>query len=192
MGVFFSEVARRKKGLSEIVSYVLLILISLTIAGMIYAGFVNFVPKDDTPKCPNEVSLIVSKFECDGDKVKLTFLNKGTFDIIRFHAQGSDNINAVSVNQVLSYGICSSFCGFSNNEFGFCGSGGGSCVIQTGPLSPGSELQIDTLKLNSASGGVKQVRITPIVSVTDYHGKYGGNRDVICWDKSIVVKTDCP
>jgi hypothetical protein len=188
MGVFFSEVARRKKGLSEIVSYVLLILISLTIAGMIYAGFVNFVPKDDTPKCPNEVSLIVSKFECDGDKVKLTFLNKGTFDIIRFHAQGSDNINAVSVNQVLSYedSLCTNTCGPSNNEFKFCNI---NCYLSP-KLSPGSELQIPNLQLSSGSN-VKQVRITPIVNVTDYHGKYGGNRDVICWDKSIVVKTDC-
>lgn len=76
-----------KKGISLIVSYVLLISIGLSIAGLVYGWLRFYVDIEDVVKCPDGVSLIIidsSYYQAQGGgslSLNLTLQNKGRFNI---------------------------------------------------------------------------------------------------------------
>jgi len=72
---------KNKKALSQIVAYVLLIVIAVSLSLVIYAWMKNQIPKRSA-ECPDSVSLIINNYECEnpGELVVL-FKNKGLFDI---------------------------------------------------------------------------------------------------------------
>lgn len=73
-----------KKGLSEIVSYVLLISISLSLAGMVYFWLIKYVPSDTSSiECDENIGLIVRgyNYSCELNTLNLTIENKGLFDV---------------------------------------------------------------------------------------------------------------
>jgi hypothetical protein len=70
-----------KKGVSVIVSYVLLILLSISLAGMIY-GFLQYrVKHREKLECPAGVSIYVENYSCNNDKINLTLKNNGLWHI---------------------------------------------------------------------------------------------------------------
>ena len=70
-----------KKGISELVSYVLLISLAIVMAGMIFA-YLKFYAEKPLPSesCP-EVSLIIEDYSCANDTLTLTLRNQGRFDV---------------------------------------------------------------------------------------------------------------
>ncbi len=85
-----------KKAVSLIVSYVLLISIGLSIAGLVFGWLKFYVNLDEAVKCPEGVSLnIIDESYSQGDvggnnlQLNLTLQNRGRFDIegylIRVH-----------------------------------------------------------------------------------------------------------
>jgi len=81
-----------KKAVSEIISYVLLIVIAIAIAGMVFAYLKVYVPKQK-PECKENIYLSALDFSCDGELLNLTLVNKGYFTVdgvyIRVGEQGS-------------------------------------------------------------------------------------------------------
>lgn len=79
---------RTKKGVSLLISYVLLIVIAITMAAILYAWLQTYIPKDKT-ECPEDVSLIIRDYNCgesiDGVEADgyftISFQNKGFHDI---------------------------------------------------------------------------------------------------------------
>ncbi len=73
-----------KRAVSEIVSYVLLIVIAVGISVLVYVYLSLYVPKEKF-ECPESVSLIVADASCTlrGTQVKLdlTLVNKGRFTV---------------------------------------------------------------------------------------------------------------
>ena len=73
---------KNKSGISEILAYVLLISISLSLAILVY-GWLRFYQPAEDKGCPEEVSLVIKGIACDEANGKLTIMlhNKGLFSI---------------------------------------------------------------------------------------------------------------
>lgn len=76
-----SQSQRNKKGVSEIISYTILIIIALGAAALVYGVFKLYVPKDK-PQCSEDITLIIEDVKCLANKqLNITFVNKGNFNI---------------------------------------------------------------------------------------------------------------
>ncbi|NMB66531.1 hypothetical protein GYA25_00505 [Candidatus Woesearchaeota archaeon] len=82
---------KNKKGLSIIVSYVLLIGISIGLSIIVYTWMKTYVPKESL-ECPDGVSLSISKitYEAATKRLNITFRNNGRFSIDGFYIRGSN------------------------------------------------------------------------------------------------------
>ena len=92
----------KKKALSDMVSYVVLIVIALSISLLVYAWLRNTI-SEPLRTCPSEsVSLIVRDFACDeGSKsINLSLQNKGTYIIGGFYIRG-ENVTGGGFNNDL-------------------------------------------------------------------------------------------
>lgn len=94
-----------KKGVSEIVSYVLLISITFAIAGMVYGWLVFYVTPGKETKCDDGVALTIRSYhyDCTTKALNLTLQNRGLFDtdgyIIRVNNQTGAEIGVYSLNK---------------------------------------------------------------------------------------------
>ena len=85
--------AVNKKAVSLMISYVLLIVIGLGIAGMVY-GWVKFratVPEQIG--CPENTALIIKRYSCENNIINVTFQNKGLFSLDGFYIRASTKEN---------------------------------------------------------------------------------------------------
>lgn len=70
-----------KKGISEIVGYVILIVIAVGLSVLVYSYLQFMIPKE-TPECEEGITLIVQNYSClANSELSLTLLNKGLFRI---------------------------------------------------------------------------------------------------------------
>jgi len=69
-----------KKGISEIVGYVLLVLIAISLSSFVFFYLKTYLPKEK-PVCPDDISLIVQGYSCSPAQINLTLLNKGLFSV---------------------------------------------------------------------------------------------------------------
>ena len=70
-----------KKGVSEIVGYVLLIVFTLILAGIVYTWLRTYVPQEDI-NCPDGTSLTIKSYTCNqsaNNKLSLNLENNGKF-----------------------------------------------------------------------------------------------------------------
>jgi len=81
------------KGVSEIVSYVILVIIAISIGALVYNYLGVLVPKD-RPVCQDGVSLTLESYTCDGESLNLTLKNRGRFNIDAAYIRvGQENKN---------------------------------------------------------------------------------------------------
>lgn len=76
---------RNKKGVSEIVSYVILVIIAISIGTLVFAYLSNLVPRE-RPECNDGLALSVESYICEygsGDQSSLDLVlkNRGRFNI---------------------------------------------------------------------------------------------------------------
>lgn len=71
-----------KKGVSEIVAYVFLILIAMSLSILVYAWLKSYIIQPEK-KCPDSLALIITNYSCS-DRFYVSFRNKGLFDIDGF------------------------------------------------------------------------------------------------------------
>lgn len=71
-----------KRAVSEIISYVILVVIALGISVFVYSYLKFMIPKE-TPACPDGINLIVDDYSCSVSalSLNLTILNKGLFKV---------------------------------------------------------------------------------------------------------------
>jgi len=73
-----------KRAISEMVSYVLLVVIAVGLSVAVYAYLKVFVPNDLKPECKDDVQLIVQSSNCTINPTKavsVTLYNKGLFRV---------------------------------------------------------------------------------------------------------------
>lgn len=87
---------KNKKALSEIVSYVILIVITLSIAALVFAWLRFYVPSENEREtCPDTISLFINEYACTSSTPKtlnITLENNGYFNIAGFYIRASDNL----------------------------------------------------------------------------------------------------
>ncbi len=78
---------KSKKGISEVVSYTLLIIISVALVLIVFSFLKVYIPKFQTPECPSEVNIAVQNVSCSASdqgspgEVSLILVNKGFFTV---------------------------------------------------------------------------------------------------------------
>lgn len=81
---------KEKKGVSVIISYVLLIALALTLAAIVYAWLSSYAKTSlEEQKCPDGVNIRFEKITCGDGKIKLKIINNGLFSIAGFVAKYS-------------------------------------------------------------------------------------------------------
>lgn len=70
-----------KKGISEMVSYVLLIVIAVGLSILVFAYIMVFVKPSAVPECKIDVNLVLQSYTCNNGQLVLTLVNKGLFNI---------------------------------------------------------------------------------------------------------------
>ena len=73
---------KNKKGVSEIIGYILLIAIVVAISVFVYQFLKSYVPKESLT-CPDGVTLLIPdyKYNCLENLLNFTVQNEGTFSI---------------------------------------------------------------------------------------------------------------
>ena len=83
-----------KKGLSEMVSYVLLLVIAIGMASAVYAWVKGYLPSA-TPKetCNVDASLSVENYACDSATkiINITIRNRGSFNVSGFFIRATNS-----------------------------------------------------------------------------------------------------
>lgn len=79
-------IIKNKKGVSEIVSYTLLVIIAVGLSVLVYNFLLGYVPKDKVGQCPEGTSLIVQSIVCEQTSsgaviTELKLSNKGLWNI---------------------------------------------------------------------------------------------------------------
>lgn len=72
---------KNKKGISEVVSYVLLIIIAVSLSVLVYNFLYKYIPKGEVESCPDGVSLVVSDIKCSGSVLDINITNKGLWTV---------------------------------------------------------------------------------------------------------------
>lgn len=69
-----------KKALSEMISYVLLIIIALALSAVVYNYLTSLTPKEKA-ECPEDISLYLSEARCNitSNKLSFEYTNSGLF-----------------------------------------------------------------------------------------------------------------
>ena len=90
-----SKMLNNKRGLSEVVGYVLLIGVAIALSIMVYYFINSYLPKQTTSDCPEGLSIIIYEYSCDASqsRLNLTLQNKGLFDIDGFIIKAANDSN---------------------------------------------------------------------------------------------------
>lgn len=95
------QLSKDKRGISNIISYVLLISISIALSIMVYDFLRDLTQDTNVEKCPEGVSLIVQSYICshglagnETSRLNVTLKNKGRFDIDGFILNVNDREGA--------------------------------------------------------------------------------------------------
>ena len=92
------KITRNKKAVSDMVSYVLLIVIALAIAGGVYSWLRFYVPSQvDSQKCSEDVALAITDYNCSNRIIELTVENKGYFSSDGFFIRASNDSTKLPV-----------------------------------------------------------------------------------------------
>src|SRR3989344_3167864 len=73
-----------RKGVSEMISYVLLISIAIGMSLLVFGFLKLYVPKDKI-ECPEGTSLAIEEVSCLGNQTVLSISNRGKFSIDAFY-----------------------------------------------------------------------------------------------------------
>ena len=88
-----------KKAVSEIVSYMLLIMIALSLAVGVYSFMKFYVPSNDkgAETCPNDIALYLVDYSCNQSIINLIIENKGMFNVDGFLIKGSNDSDMIPI-----------------------------------------------------------------------------------------------
>jgi len=100
---------KNKKGLSEIIAYVLLISIAVAISLLVYPWLKSYISvSDDKPVCHEGVAIIIKNYSCDASikQLNLSLQNKGLFTIKGFLVKTNSRANAdFGINSINDSGV---------------------------------------------------------------------------------------
>lgn len=87
-GIFHSN-----KGISELIAYVLLITLTISISVLVYGWLKLYVAPGQESDCPEGVNLIISNYQCSSGSLEVTLKNKGRFNVDGFYVRVHNSSN---------------------------------------------------------------------------------------------------
>ena len=97
---------KNRKGVSNVIGYVLLISISVGLSVLVFNWLKFYVDDDDSRGCPDGVNLVIQNYTCvsgDSSIIELTLKNKGLFSIdgfvVRVNNRTGAKIGAYTLNE---------------------------------------------------------------------------------------------
>ena len=79
-----SRLIKNRRGLSNVVGYVLLISITIALSVLVYAWLRFYVSEEEVKECSDNVNVIIRSYECflpdetgEGGRLSITLKNKG-------------------------------------------------------------------------------------------------------------------
>ena len=79
---------KSKRGLSEMIAYVLLIAGAVAMSTIVYVWIKNYIPKD-IPKCDDGVSIMISDLSCGNSVLTFNLKNNGLFNVDGYYIKAS-------------------------------------------------------------------------------------------------------
>jgi len=164
-----------KKGVSEMIGYVLLIAGVVAMSAIVYVWLRSYVPRE-TPECPDGVSLFVQSSSCVNNILTLEIKNNGRFSVYGYY------IRATTTKDQAEQGIA------TKDLSGMITTGG---TAQGGiVLFPGlNKLDVGANMLTEYSLDTKifSIEIIPVLFETTG----GKNRQTVCGNAKIKEMIDC-
>jgi hypothetical protein len=158
---------RSNKGISELIAYVLLITLTISLSVLVYGWLKLYVAPGQESDCPEGVNLIISNYQCSEGSLEVTIKNKGRFTVDGFY---------VRVHNI------------SNPEFGLYTLY--SIATNGAEIEPGEEFTYtyNSIKGNppmdlSNLGGVTLIEVQPVIG-TD-------TNMILCSDYTSLKINDC-
>jgi FlaG/FlaF family flagellin (archaellin) len=93
--------AKSKKGISVLIGYVVLVAFVVFLAAIIYEWMHSYVPLEELT-CPDSVSLLVEKYECEDNQLKLELKNNGKFNLGGYFIYATQSPNVTTATKDLS------------------------------------------------------------------------------------------
>jgi len=161
-----SPLIKKKRGLSNIVAYVLLISITISLSVMVYGWLRFYVSGEDIDSCSDKVNIIIRDYQCiDSDtggnnRIFVTLKNKGLFTVDGFELRVHDREDA---------------------EFGFYLFDGNGSEIEPGEEKDYSYKFVDYPQ-DSDSDGIPDyiLETVTILEVQPFIEEEGGNGSIRC------------
>jgi hypothetical protein len=96
-----SPLNKNKNGLSNIVAYVLLISITISLSVLVYGWLRFYVSEDVVETCSDNVNVVIRSYECflpdengDGGRISVVLKNKGLFTVDGYEIRVHDRLDA--------------------------------------------------------------------------------------------------
>jgi hypothetical protein len=96
-----SRLSRNKSAISNIVAYVLLISITISLSVLVYGWLRFYVSPDDIKTCSDDVNIVIRSYECfkssgtdSVGRIKVTLKNKGLFTVDGYELRVHDRPDA--------------------------------------------------------------------------------------------------
>lgn len=94
----------RKKGISEMIGYVLLVSFIIVMSIIVYKWMETYIPRD-IPECPDSVSMFIKEVKCDlsipaEPRLVLTLKNNGRFAIAGYfiHVTDAEDLDIATID----------------------------------------------------------------------------------------------
>jgi len=81
---------KKKKGVSAIVGYVLLISFGIVMSLIVFAYLKTYAPKDAL-NCPDGVSIFLKEYSCEGNVLNITVKNNGRFNFSGYFIKAANS-----------------------------------------------------------------------------------------------------
>lgn len=173
---------KNKRGVSEIIGYILLIAIVVAISIFVYQFLKSYVPKEALT-CPEGTAVLIPayKYNCSANTLNFTIQNDGTFSIGGYFVHASNSSQDIATIDLTHY-----------YNGAYSKSSGGIVFSYYNILDPGKSIDtsangFDLSIVPAVTGILNKVEIIPMRYV-EYNGK---NRTASCGNVKISIPITC-
>lgn len=164
----------KKKGVSELIGYILLISFVLITSVLVYTWMKTYVPRP-IPQCPEGVSIFIKEIECNNSLMKITLRNNGRFDIAGYFIRATNSTNQTIATIDLSNYVAGEIKADNSILFAYG---------NENSFSPGDDEKINSFNLGQ---NILSVEITPV----RFQVEENKNRFVSCGNAKVEEKITC-
>ena len=147
-------IVKNKKGVSVMISYILLVTVAVVMGAIVYQWLRTYVPSEGL-QCPEDVSVFLKEYSCDAtsNELNITLKNNGKFDLTGYYIHIADKsdqeLATIDISQDVYFG----------------GTGAGGAVIfvagSDNPMKPNDEKKSSFNLTGASFGTIYLIEVIP-------------------------------